>query len=109
MSLFQQGFRAEEYWGSELTATHLPKKSIYRFKENPEIRIIHTCDKIDGEFIDGFAVTYLRITATHPNGNMLAQDCKTIGNFDKFLDAYYCGVQCINNLNQDYENEALKA
>jgi len=65
MSLFSQGWKAEVYFGSELTAHHMNTRSVYRFKENANVSITHS------------------------------------GKYADWLDAYYCGVQCVNNLNSD--------
>lgn len=95
MSLFSQGWKAETVWGDELTAHHMNTRSVYRFKENSDIAITHSAKYVDDETVDVFAVTYRKEV------NPLHSVTETVEVFDKFLDAYYCGVQCINNLNME--------
>ena len=101
MTLFSKGWKAEEYWGSELTALHMRSASVYRFKENDSISIKHTAVDLDGEWVDHFAVYHRTVTAYHKSGNVLSSETEFVDCFDNFLDAYYCGVQCINNLNME--------
>ena len=101
MTLFSQGWKAEAYWGSELTAIHMRSASVYRFKENDSISIKHTAVDLDGEWVDHFAVYHRTVTAYHESGNVLSSETEFVDCFDNFLDAYYCGVQCINNLNME--------
>jgi len=100
-SLFSQGWKAEQYFGSELTATHMRSASVYRFIENNDISIKHTAVRKDNEWVDQFVVYYRTVTAYHESGNVLSTENNPVETFDKFLDAYYCGVQCVNNLNMD--------
>ena len=100
-SLFSQGWKAETVWGDDLTAHHMNTRSVYRFKENSDIAIIHSAKYVDNGTVDVFAVTYTKITAYHASGNVLSSETETVEVFDKFLDAFYCGVQCINNLNME--------
>jgi len=94
-SLFSQGWKAEQYFGSELTAHHMNTRSVYRFKENSSIAITHSAKYVDNGTADVFAVSVRKEI------NPLHSVTETVEVFDKFLDAYYCGVQCINNLNMD--------
>ena len=107
MSLFSQGWKAEQYFGSELTAHHLNTRSVYRFKENSDIAITHSAKYVDDGTVDVFAVTYRKVTAYHESGNVLSSMTETVDTFANWLDAYYCGVQCINNLNMDAEVAAM--
>ena len=95
MSLFSQGWNAEQYFGSELTAHHLNTRSVYRFKENSAIAITHSAKYVDNGTVDVFAVSYRKEV------NPLHSVTETVEVFDNWLDAYYCGVQCVNNLNLD--------
>jgi len=102
MTLFSQNWKAEKYWGDELTAHHLNSRSVYRFKENDDISIIHTCVKDDNnEWVDRFTVCQYKVTEYHESGNVLSSESKVIEDFDNWLDAYYCGVVCVNNLNME--------
>ena len=94
-SLFSQGWKAETTWGSELTAHHMNTRSVYRFKENSNIAITHSAKYVDDGTVDVFAVSYRKEI------NPLHSVTETVEVFDKWLDAYYCGVQCINNLNME--------
>ena len=94
MSLWIANWKAEEYFGSELTAHHMNTRSVYRFKENSDIAITHSAKYVDDGTVDVFAVTYRK--QVNPRHSVT----ETVEVFDKFLDAYYCGVVCINNLNE---------
>ena len=95
MSLFSQGWKAETVWGDELTAHHLNTRSVYRFKENSNIAITHSAKYVDDETVDVFVVSYRKEV------NPLHSVTETVEVFDKWLDAYYCGVVCVNNLNME--------
>ena len=94
-SLFSQGWKAETTWGSELTAHHMNTRSVYRFKENSNIAITHSAKYVDAGTVDVFAVSYRKEV------NPLHSVTETVEVFSNWLDAYYCGVQCINNLNME--------
>ena len=94
-SLFSQGWKAETTWGSELTAHHMNTRSVYRFKENCDIAITHSAKYVDNGTVDVFAVSYRK--EINPRHSVT----ETVKVFDNWLDAYYCGVQCINNLNME--------
>jgi len=95
MSLFRQGWKAEEFFGSELTAHHMNTRSVYRFKENSDIAITHFAKYVEDETVDVFTVSYRKeVTPLH-------SVTETVETFDNWLDAYYCGVQCVNNLNME--------
>jgi hypothetical protein len=101
MTLFRQGWKAEVYFGSELTAHHLNTRSVYRFKENNDVSIIHSAPIVDGESRDKFVVELTEVLEYHKSGNVFRSQTQTVDTFDNWLDAYYCGVQCVNNLNSD--------
>jgi hypothetical protein len=94
-TLFRAGFKAEVYWGDEIVAHHLPTRSVYRFKENDNVSIIHDAPFVNDEAKDRFSVCVR--TEHNPRHSTTA----TVETFDNWLDAYYCGVQCVNNLNID--------
>jgi hypothetical protein len=95
MSLFRQGWKAEVYFGSELNAHHLNTRSVYRFKENGNVSIIHDAPFVNDEAKDRFTVN---IRTEH---NPRHSTTSPVQSFDNWLDAYYCGVQVINNLYLD--------
>ena len=102
MTLFSQNWKAEKYWGDELTANHMNSRSVYRFKENDDISIIHTCVKDNNnEWVDRFTVCQYKVTEYHESGNVLSSESKVIEDFGNWLDAYYCGVQCVINLDME--------
>jgi hypothetical protein len=94
-TLFRQGWKAEVYFGSELNAHHLNTRSVYRFKENGNVSIIHDAPFVNDEAKDRFIVN---IRTEH---NPRHSTTSPVQSFDNWLDAYYCGVQCVNNLNLD--------
>jgi hypothetical protein len=95
MSLFRQGWKAEQYFGSELTAHHMNTRSVYRFKENGNVSITHSAKYVENGAVDVFAVSVRE--EINPRHSVT----RTVESFDNWLDAYYCGVQCVNNLNYD--------
>ena len=101
MTLFRQGWKAEVYFGSELTAHHMNTRSVYRFKENSDVSIIHSAPIVDDNSVDRFVVEFREVLEYHESGNVFRSQTQTVGTFDNWLDAYYCGVQVINNLNMD--------
>ena len=101
MSLFRQGWKAEEFFGSELTAHHMNTRSVYRFKENSNIAITHFAKYVEDESVDVFVVSYTEVLKYHERGTVAHSQTSTVDTFDNWLDAYYCGVQCINNLNME--------
>ena len=68
-------------------------RSVYRFKENSDIAITHSAKYVDNGTADVFAVSVRK--EVNPRHSVT----ETIEVFDNFLDAYYAGVQCVNNLN----------
>ena len=101
MSLFRQGWKAEEFFGSELTAHHMNTRSVYRFKENSDIAITHSAKYVDDGSVDVFVVSYTEVLKYHESGTVAHSQTSTVDTFDNWLDAYYCGVQCVNNLNME--------
>ena len=95
MSLFRQGWKAEVYFGSELFAHHMNTRSVYRFKANDNVSIIHDAPFVNDEAKDRFTVN---IRTEH---NPRHSTTSPVESFDNWLDAYYCGVVCVNNLNYD--------
>ena len=104
MSLFTQGWKAESTFGDDVTAHHMNTRSIYRFKENSNVSISHSAKFVEGgnvvSSVDQFAVTYTEVTAYHPNGNVLSSVTRTVGNFDEWLDAYYCAIEYIRHISK---------
>ena len=96
MSLFRQGWKAEEIFGSEITAHHMNTRSVYRFKENSNVSIIHFAKYVEDGTVDVF-----RVSVTEQI-NPLHSVTSTVEVFDNWLDAYYSAVQCVHNLNPNF-------
>lgn len=88
-TLFRQGLKFEQYWGSEVRALHMNTRSVYRLLADDDIAITHSAPYVDGESVDQFSVTLTEVTAYHSNGNVLSSVTKTLGVYDNWLDAYY--------------------
>ena len=88
-TLFRQGWKAETYFGDDVTALHMNTRSVYRFKENSDFAITHSAQYDGDESVDQFALTFTEVTAYHDNGNVLSQVSKTLGVYDTWLEAYY--------------------
>jgi hypothetical protein len=67
---------------------------VYRFKENDNVSIIHDAPFVNDEAKDRFAVCVR-------TGTILVIPLPLRLKLDNRLDAYYCGVVCVNNLNYD--------
>ena len=100
-SLFRAGFKAEVYWGDEITAHHMNTRSVYRLKEDSNISITHSAKYVDDGTVDQFVVSLRKVTAYHQSGNVLSSVTETVDTFDNWLDAYYCAIQVNNNLRID--------
>ena len=99
MSLFTQGWKAENTFGDDVNAHHMDTRSVYRFKEDSDFAIIHYAKYVDNgdEFVsvDQFALTFTEVTAYHSNGNVLSQTSKTLGVYDTWLEAFYHATDVI--------------
>jgi len=95
MTLFRQGWKAEIYFGDELTALHMNTRSVYRFKADDNVSIIHDAPYMNDVSQDRFTVS---IRTEHTPRHSTTSPVES---FDNWLDAYYCGVQVINNLYLD--------
>ena len=96
MSLFRAGFKAEVYWGDEIVAHHMNTRSVYRFKKNDSVSIIHSAPyNSDGESVDQFTVQHTRVLEYHPSGNVFRSETKTIDTYSTWLGAYYCALETI--------------
>ena len=104
MSLFRQGWKAENYFGDDVTALHMNTRSVYRFKENSDFAITHYAKYVDNgdEFIsvDQFALNFTEVTAYHDNGNVLCQTTKTLGVYDTWLEAFYSAIDHIRQFSK---------
>ena len=69
-----------------------------------QVSITHSAKFVEGgnvvSSVDQFAVTYTMVTALHPNGNVLSSVTRTVGNFDEWLDAYYCAIEYIRHISK---------
>lgn len=93
-SLFRSNWKAEEYWGDEVTAHHMNTRSVYRFKENSDIAITHSAKYVDGGTTDVFSVN----VTEHINSRHSVTS--TVGTFDNWLDSYYTAMEQIRQLDQ---------
>ncbi len=100
-TLFAAGYKAEVYFGDEITAHHMNTRSVYRFKENDNVSITHSAPFVNGKSVDQFVVQLTEVLEYHESGNVFRSATATVDTFDNWLDAYYCGVQVINNINMD--------
>ena len=100
-TLFQQGFKAEFYFGDELTALHMSTRSVYTFKENSNVSITHSAPYVGDVSVDKFTVSLREVKSYHESGTIAHSVTSTVETFGNWLDAYYCGVQVVNNLNMD--------
>ena len=95
MSLFTQGWKAENHFGDDVTALHMNTRSVYRFKEDSDFAITHSARYVGDESVDQFALTFTEVTAYHDSGNVLSQVTKTLGVYDTWLEAFYHATDVI--------------
>lgn len=94
-SLFKSGFKAEVYFGDEITAHHLNTRSVYRLKEDSNISITHSAKYVEDGTVDVFTVSLRK--EMNPRHSVT----ETVEVFDNWLDSYYCAIQVNNNLRID--------
>ena len=97
MTLFTQGWHADDYFGDDVVAHHMNTRSVYRFKQDTNYSITHTAPYEKG---DQFALTHTEVTAYHSNGHVLSSLTKTLGVYDTWLDAYYHAIDLILQANK---------
>jgi len=54
----------------------------------------------EGRILDERDIHFV-VSVSDESGNVLSSESKVIETFDNWLDAYYCGVVCVNNLNME--------
>jgi hypothetical protein len=103
-NLFRAGWKAEQFWGDEITAHHMNTRSVYTFKADDNVRITHSAvyaDQVPAdctfENLDRFAVTHTHSHQYHESGALFTSVTSTVATFDNWLDAYYCAIDLINN------------
>jgi len=96
MTQFRAGFKAELYWGDQVTAHHMNTRSVYRFKENDSVSITHSAPyNSNDESVDQFVVQHTRVLEYHPSGNVFRSETQTIDTYSTWLGAYYCALETI--------------
>jgi|DEB0MinimDraft_6_1074348.scaffolds.fasta_scaffold83530_3 hypothetical protein len=93
MSLFRAGFKAEVYWGDDVTALHMNTRSVYRFKENTDVAITHSAPYgVNGDWDKSVDQFYVCVTEYEtPRHSVTSR----VGTFDTWLSAYYCALEQI--------------
>ena len=102
MTLFTQGWHADDYFGDEVVAHHMNTRSVYRFIQEPNLMITHTAPYEKG---DQFSVSHKHDITYHESGAEFHSITSTIATFDNWLDAYYCAQ---NVLAQNVLKEVLE-
>jgi len=91
-TLFRAGFKAEEIWGDEVMAHHMNTRSVYSFKKNSNVSIIHDAPFVNDESQDRFQVSVRTvITDRHSVSSYVAT-------FSEWLPAYYTALEQIRSL-----------
>lgn len=92
-TLFRAGFKAEVYWGDEVTAHHMNTRSVYTFKNDCDVSITHSAPYgVNGDWdksVDQFYV------CVREHKTPLHSVTSTVGTFDTWLSAYYCALEQI--------------
>jgi hypothetical protein len=101
-TLFRQGWKAELYFGDDVTAHHMNTRSVYTFKVNPNITITHSAPYgVNGDWetsVDQFIVSETHSHQYHESGALFTSVTETVGTFRDWLGAYYCALERIRQL-----------
>lgn len=89
---FRSGFKAEAYWGDEITAHHMNTRSVYSFKANSNVSITHDAPYVNDVSEDRFTVS---VRTAHTDRHSTTA---SVGCFNNWLDAYYNALQQIRLL-----------
>ncbi len=99
-TLFRQGWKAEEYFGDDVSAHHLNTRSFYTFHKNDKVSIMHDASYLDSGHSDvsedRFTVSLRTVHSYHERGTEAHSTTETIGVFDNWLEAYYLALEIIN-------------
>lgn len=99
-TLFRQGWKAEDYFGDDVSAHHLNTRSFYTFHENDKVTIMHDAPYHDDGHsdvsTDRFTVRKRTVLSYHERGTEAHSVTVTVGTFDNWLEAYYLALQNIN-------------
>lgn len=93
-TLFRQGWKAEEYFGDDVSAHHMSIRSVYSFKANGNVSITHDAPYLDSGLSDVSEDRFhVWVKVMH---SPLHSTSTRIGVFDNWLDAYYLALENIN-------------
>lgn len=99
-TLFRQGWKAEEYFGDDVSAHHMNTRSFYTFHKNDKVSIMHDAPYLDSGLSDvsedRFTVSLRTVHSYHERGTEAHSTTTTIDVFDNWLDAYYLALEIIN-------------
>lgn len=99
-TLFRQGWKAEEYFGDDVSAHHMNTRSFYTFHKNDKVSIMHDAPYLDSGHSDvsedRFTVSLRTVHSYHERGTEAHSTTTTIDVFDNWLDAYYLALEIIN-------------
>lgn len=93
-TLFRQGWKAEEYFGDDVSAHHMNTRSVYRFHNNDKVSITHSAPYLNSGHSD---VSEDRFTVSLRTCHSERHSITTqIDTFNNWLDAYYLALEIIN-------------
>ena len=99
-TLFRQGWKAEEYFGDDVSAHHMNTRSFYTFHKNDKVSIMHDAPYLDNGHSDvsedRFTVSLRTVHSYHERGTEAHSTTTTIDVFDNWLEAYYLALEIIN-------------
>jgi len=100
ITLFRQGWKAEKYFGDDVSAHHMNTRSVYRFHKNDKVSITHDAPYLNNGHSDvsedRFTVSLRTVHFYHESGAEAHGTISTIGAFDNWLEAYYLALEIIN-------------
>lgn len=93
-TLFRQGWKAEEYFGDDVSAHHMNTRSVYTFHANDKVSITHSAPYLNNGHSDVSADKFtVSLRTDHsPRHSTTTQ----IDTFDTWLEAYYLALEIIN-------------
>lgn len=94
MTLFRQGWKAEEYFGDDVRALHMSTRSVYSFKADGNVSITHDAPYLDNGHSDVSEDRFhVWVKVVH---TPLHSTSSCVGTFDNWLDAYYLALQTLH-------------
>jgi hypothetical protein len=97
-TLFRQGWKAEEYFGDDVSAHHMNTRSVYRFHKDSNVSITHDAPYVGDVSTDRFTVSLLKVKSYHESGTVAHSVTTRLATFDNWLQAYYYAYEIVDSV-----------